>query len=404
MSAVGQVRWRTRLGLGGEFALAAYAFAATMIGTTLPTPLYGLYQHRYGFSELLITVIFATYAAGVIAALLLFGRVSDEFGRRPVLMVGLAASALSAVAFLVAGGLALLLIGRVLSGLSAGIFTGTATATLVDLLGPERSRRATLVATVANMGGLGLGPLLAGVLAQVAPLPLRLTFWVDLGLLVPAVAAIVVIREPVERSAHPKIQMQSLGVPKEMQATFVTAALGGFAGFAVLGFSSAVSPAFLSQALHVKSLAVIGLVVFAVFAASTAGQLLLEIVPEASATPAGCGALIIGMGLFALGLGIPSLALVVAGGMLAGGGQGLTFRSALGRLNAEAPPRQRAEVASSFFVVAYVAISIPVIGEGLLAQLTGLRDAGLVFAGAVAAIAAIVLVLLARYSRPDRAA
>lgn len=82
------------------FALAAYAFLATMLGTTLPTPLYALYQRRYGFSELTVTVIFAVYAAGVITALMLFGRVSDEAGRRPVLLAGLGLSALSAIALL----------------------------------------------------------------------------------------------------------------------------------------------------------------------------------------------------------------------------------------------------------------------------------------------------------------
>src|ERR1700741_4716685 len=143
---------------GAGFAMVAFAFAVAMLGTTLPTPLYPLYQQRFGFSELTITVIFATYAAGVITALLLTGRMSDEIGRRPVLLAGLALSALSAIAFLVADGLPVLLVGRVLSGLSAGVFTGTATATLVDLE-PHRRARATLIATVANMGALGCGRL-----------------------------------------------------------------------------------------------------------------------------------------------------------------------------------------------------------------------------------------------------
>src|ERR1700759_4455521 len=96
-----------RIGGTPAFALTTYAFAATMLGTTLPTPLYALYQRRYGFSELLVTVIFAVYAAGVIAALMLFGRLSDEAGRRPVLLAGLTLSALSAVLFLLAQGLPL---------------------------------------------------------------------------------------------------------------------------------------------------------------------------------------------------------------------------------------------------------------------------------------------------------
>jgi MFS family permease len=372
-----------------------------MMGTTLPTPLYPLYQRRFGFSELMITVIFATYAAGVIAALLLFGSLSDEIGRRPVLLLGLAFSALSAVAFLLANGLGLLLVGRVLSGFSAGIFTGTATATLVDLARSDRRGRATLVATMANMGGLGFGPLLAGVVAEWVSTPLRLTFWADLALLLPALAGILAMPDPVTRRPEPKLRPQALRVPVELRAIFVRAALAGFAGFAVLGLSTAVAPAFLGQALGVKSHAVVGLVVFAVFVASTAGQLLLEVVPQSVALPAGCGALIVGMGLLALGLAASSLALLVIGTMIAGAGQGLSFRSGLAGLNASSPPEHRAEVASSFFVVAYLAISVPVIGEGLLAQLAGLRSAGLAFAGVVAVLSAVVLALLAR-SRTGR--
>jgi MFS family permease len=393
--ALTSARSHGRLEGGAAFAAAAYAFMAAMLGTTLPTPLYALYQRRFGFSELIITVIFATYALGVIVALLLAGRLSDEVGRRPVLLGGLLLSALSAVAFLLANGLVLLLVGRILSGLSAGIFTGTATATLVDLLGTQRAGRATLVAAVANMGGLGSGPLLSAALASLGT-PLRLPFWVDLGLLVPALAAILLIREPVQATGRVRLRLQTLSVPPQMRTTFVSSALAGFAGFAVLGLSTAVAPAFLGQTLGVHSLVVVGLVVFSVFAGSTAGQLLLDVVPQARALSAGCAGLVMGMALLAVGLASSSLGFLVAGGVLAGVGQGLSFRAALGAINSQAPPERRGEVDSSFFVVAYVAISLPVIGEGVLAQLAGLRTAGLVFAAVVAVIAAIVLVLLAR--------
>ena len=66
-------RRRAVVGRPLAFALVAYAFAVTMLGTTLPTPLYPIYQARMGFSELTVTVIFAVYAAGVIAALVLVG-------------------------------------------------------------------------------------------------------------------------------------------------------------------------------------------------------------------------------------------------------------------------------------------------------------------------------------------
>ncbi|MGI8429131.1 MAG: MFS transporter [Solirubrobacteraceae bacterium] len=387
---------RSRLGRGAGFVVTAYAFAATMIGTTLPTPLYGLYRQRFGFSELTITVIFATYALGVIAALLLLGRLSDEIGRRRALLPGLVLSALSAVAFLLAHGLGLLLVGRALSGVSAGIFAGTATATLLDLAVSDQRGRATLVATMANMGGLGCGPLLAGVLSQWASSPLRLVFWVDLVLLIPAVIGVWVMPETVAVKDRPRLRPQAPRVPVEVRSAFVPAAIAGFAGFAVLGLFTAVAPAFLGQVLGVQSHAVVGLVVFAVFAASAGGQLALEWVPESAAMTTGCVALIGGMGVLALSLTVSSVGLLVAGGALAGFGQGLSFRAGLAALNAQSPPKRRAEVASSFFVVAYVAISIPVVGEGTLAQAVGLRAAGLAFAAAVATLSAIGLALLAR--------
>ncbi|MFD7733463.1 MFS transporter, partial [Kitasatospora phosalacinea] len=129
-----------------------------MAGTTLPTPLYGLYQERIGFSELMVTVVFAVYAFGVIGVLLLFGNVSDAVGRRPVLLCGLACAAASAVAFLAEQGLAWLFAGRLLSGFAAGLFTGTATAYVLELAPGGGGARAGGGPPPPPPGGPGGGP------------------------------------------------------------------------------------------------------------------------------------------------------------------------------------------------------------------------------------------------------
>jgi MFS family permease len=72
----------------------AYALAAVEIGLGLfasvtPSPLYHTYSVLWHFSPLTLTLIYATYAFGVLATLLLAGRVSDQVGRRPVLLVAL---------------------------------------------------------------------------------------------------------------------------------------------------------------------------------------------------------------------------------------------------------------------------------------------------------------------------
>ncbi len=383
------------LGDRAAFVGVAYAFLIIMLGVALPTPLYTLYRIEFGFSVLMLTVIFATFAVGVIVALILFGRLSDDIGRRRVLLPGLALSALSAVAFLLARGVGMLFVGRMLCGLSVGVFIGAATATLVDLA-PHARGRATLVATMVTLVGVGSGPLLAGLLSQFAAWPLHLTYVVDLALLVPAAALVWAMPEPVPASRRGRVRLQKLSVPAEMRAVFVRAALAAFAGFAVLGLFTAVAPGFLGQILGITNRAIVGLVVFSVFAASTAGQTVLMRILGPKALLAGCVGLIAGMGLLALGLDRSSLILVVVGGMVAGLGQGLSFRAGLAAVNEAAPADRRGEVASSYFVVAYVALSLPVVGVGVVAGLSDLRTASVIFAALVAAMAATVLILLRR--------
>jgi MFS family permease len=381
------------------FTLVAFAFAVVMVGTTLPTPLYALYRAAMGFSELIVTVIFAVYAVGVIAALVLTGSWSDEVGRRPMLLAGIALAAAGAVNFLIGGALlslAALLVARVLSGLSAGIFTGTATVTVVELAPPDHQDRATLVATAMNMVGVGLGPVLAGLLAQYAVLPLLLPYIIYLVLLGVAAACILVAPEPVDAADQVRLRPQRLAVPDEVRKVFVPAAIAGFAGFMVLGLFSAVAPAFLAQVIGLTNHLLVGLVVFAIFAASTAGQLLQARVPTRRALEMGCLTLIVGVGFVGASVIAASLLLLVIGAVVAGIGQGLGFRAGVAGVQEQSPPDRRSEVTSTFFAVLYVGISIPILGVGALTQAFGLVAASLVFVAIVAALSGIALAALLR--------
>ena len=377
------------------FVLVAYAFLVTMIGTTLPTPLYPLYEQRYSFGELMVTVIFAVYALGVIAGLLVFGNLSDEIGRKPVLLTGLAFSAISAFLFVFAGSLVPIFAGRVVSGLSAGVFTGTATAMLVDLAPGGRRRMASFVAVVVNLGGLGLGTLLSGLLADHARSPLRLPFIVDLVLLVPAVLGLVVTPETVQRQAF-RLRLQRLSVPPEVRSVFIRGATAGFGSFAVAGVFSSVAPVFLGAILGRTSHALAGATVFILFSASIVGQLLVSRLSDRRALILGCGLLAGGVGLLALALWIESLAALIASASVVGLGQGLVIGAGLAAINQRAPVEHRGETASSFFVVMYVGLSLPVIGVGIAANAWSLRGAGIAFSVAVAVLVLTVLVSLSR--------
>jgi MFS family permease len=385
----------------GAAWLVAFAFIVTMLGTTLPTPLYPLYQARFALSGLTATVIYALYAVGVIAGLLLFGAWSDRIGRRRMLLSGLLLSGLSAVVFLFAGNLTMLLTGRVLSGLSVAMLTGTATAALVDLAAPGRQRRASLVAAAANTGGLGTGPLLAGVLAQYAPQPVRLCFAVDLILVALAVIGLAGIPEPVAAGRRSRPRVQRLRVPTAVRGAFLRAGIAGFAGFAVLGLFAAVSAAFLGQVLHARNHALTGLVAFLAFSASTLGQFASAALPDRRALPVGCLGLALGAEVVAASLSYRSLPVLVLGALVCGLAHGLVFRAGLTMVTTASPPDQRAEVASSLFVTLYVGISIPVIGLGAAAERFGLLHSGVIFGVLAAGLALVAFLSLVSRGAPS---
>jgi MFS family permease len=383
------------------FGLLAYAFAAIMVGTTLPTPMYALYGEQMHFAVLTTTVIYATYAGGVLFALLAFGRWSDAIGRRPVLLAGVVSALASAIVFLIADSVPMLLVGRVLSGLSAGIFTGTATAAVIEAA-PEKWRtRAAAVATVANMGGLGIGPLLAGVLVEYAPAPLHLSFIVHIVLALLAGVAVLIVPETSQRTGN--IGVQRLSVPPEVRAVFVVASLAAFAGFAVTGLFAAVAPSFVSQVVGIDNHAVAGLIAGSIFFASAVAQIAARNVNPQRAVAIGCAVLVAGMAILAVALQLSSLIGLITAAVVAGIGQGISFSRGLAAVAERTPADRRAEVSSTYFVVAYVAISLPVVGEGVAAQHWGLQTAGVTFAVAVAILSAIclvgILVLEARQAR-----
>ncbi|MGW0711072.1 MFS transporter [Streptomyces sp. NPDC002643] len=381
--------------------LAGAVFAVCMAGTTLPTPLYPLYQEKFGFSELTVTVVYAVYSVGVIGVLLLVGNASDAVGRRPVLLWGLGCAAASAFCFLCATALGWLYAGRLLSGLSAGLFTGAATAYVMELAPPDGVSRATFVATAANMGGLGCGPLLAGLLAQYAAWPLYLPFVVHLALVACSAAVLLRLPETVrERRPLSTVRPERPALPPRVRAVFGPAAVASFVGFALFGVFTSVSPAFLAESLDVRDHAVSGLVVALAFFASTAGQLAVGRVGVGRSLPLGCAALLAGLALLAGALHWDRLSLVVLSALVGGAGQGLAFRGALSAVARASDADRRAAVISTLFVVAYTGISLPVIGVGLLTERIGLEGAGLAFIACMALLVSTAGVYLLR--RPVR--
>ncbi|OII70363.1 MULTISPECIES: MFS transporter [unclassified Streptomyces] len=393
---------RTAKGVGGGFAVAAvtFAFWITMAGTTAPTPLYPLYGGAFGFSPFTVTVIFAVYALGVVCGLLVFGRLSDQIGRRPTLVAATGLSVAAAALFLVAQNVAVLLLARVVSGFSAALVTGAATAALTELVPPDGRVRPATLALFANMGGLAGGTLLAGVLADIAPAPLRTPWVVMLALAAAGLVGAACTRESAAHRSGPSLQLQPLHVPAEIRSDFLRSAMAAGAGFSVLGVLTAVTGLFLGQVLHQPSHTLAGFAVFLAFACTALGQLLNRFVSPAAALPAACAGLILAGALIIAAMATGSLAPLLAAAVANGLATGVAISHGIGGITTRSAPQHRGASVSTFFAILYSMLAVPAIGVGVLIHQSSLRPAGEVFGGLVALLALAVLLSLVRTGKP----
>ena len=373
------------------FWLLAFVFAATMLGTTLPTPLYPFYQAQLHFSPAVVTVIFAVYAAGVLVALLLAGRSSDQAGRKPVLAVALGLSTLSTVVFILAPDVAALLVARVLSGLSAGLMTGTATAALTELVPASARRRASLVATATNMGGLGLGPLIAGLFAQFVPQPTVAVFEAYLAVLAVAGLCLLYIPETVRARRRLTLRLVRLYVPGQRRGEFLAAALAGFSAFSLLGLFSALAPTFLGDVLHEHHPAVQGTVVFLMFGVGTLTQVLAVRLPSRRVMVSGLGLLLVALALITTALAQAALGLFLTGTVVAGAAVGGVFLGSLATANRLATPERRGQTIATYFVACYGGLIIPVVGVGVASAQIGDFAAVVSFSVLIAALCLVAV-------------
>jgi MFS family permease len=381
------------------FWLLALVLTVTMLGTTLPTPLYVIYQSRWHFSAAMVTVTFAVYAAAVIATLLLAGRSSDQAGRRPVMAAALGASALSTVVFILAPDVGALIAARIVSGLSAGLMTGTATATLTELIPATARRRASLVATAANMAGLGLGPLIAGLFAQYAPHPTTLVFEVYLAFLAAAALVLLLVPETVPVRTRPALRFAGLGIPEQGRGEFIAAGLAGFAAFALLGLFSSLVPGFIAGQLHQGSHAVQGAIVFLLLAVGSITQVALSRFSSQRVVLAGLSLFLGALALIVAALASSGMTLFLVGTVAGGVAVGAIFLGSLATANRLAPAERRGHVISAFFVACYAGLIIPVVGVGVLSEFTGTFPAVLTFAILLAVLCLFSISRLARVAR-----
>jgi MFS family permease len=354
------------------FWAIAFSFLAVTALSTAPSALYGLYERHEHLSPITITIVYAVYAAGVTASLLLAGHLSDWYGRRAVLIPAVTLAVAAAVLFISWQSLAGLLVARVLTGLALGATVATATAYIADLdAGPDGAvtRRAGIVGVIANVGGLAIGPLAAGVLARYVPAGLTLPYVVLLVALVVALLAVVLAPEG-RPAAHPlpRYRPQRLKVPEHARGQFLAAIAGAALAFATWGLFAGLAGRFLAGPLQHPSPALTGAAIFLTFGAGIVVQTTTTNWSAHRLLSAGIPTIILGLAILVASAWTapPSLALFLIGGIVTGIGASAIFRASLVIVISTSRADERAGALATLFIAGYAALSLPVLGLGIV--------------------------------------
>jgi MFS family permease len=388
----------------------AFWFLAVLLGMFLfaasaPSPLYALYAKRLHFSSTTVTAIYAVYAAGALGALLLTGRLSDHLGRRPIVFLALLIQIAGMIAFIRANGIGALYLGRVLQGTATGIASGAISAWLLDLEPPERPRLGSLLAGIALLAGLGSGGLISSLLVQYGPDPLRLVFWILIGVYAVGLVGIMISPDVVEH--HPgwlPSMRPHVSVPQAARAQFFATTPSLVAIWSLGGLYLSLGPAL--AVLLVKSTDRVfgGLVIAALMGGGAIASAFVQKVKPRALLTNGSTIVVAGVGLTLLGVLVDAAIVLYAGSLLAGLGFGPAFSGAVRSLGPLAPPEERGALFAAIYIVVYVAISVPTIAAGLGSTKYGLKHTAYVYGLVVMVLAATTAVAVSRRARSEAVA
>ncbi|MER5548638.1 MFS transporter [Streptomyces sp. NPDC002589] len=376
----------------GSFALQASILVGLLAASSAPTPLYALYQAEWHFSALTVTVVFSAYALALLVALLAVGTLSDYLGRRPVLAGALLAEAAAMAVFATAHGVAELIAARIVQGLATGAASGAAGAALLDFEYPGRPGRAALANSVTPVSGMAAGVLASTALVQYAPAPTHTVYLVLLALFTAQAAALALTPETAHphpgawRSLRPRI-----AIAPSARRTMLLTAPGVIAAWALGGFYSSLGPGLARTIDPLAPRAVGGLVFFALSCAAALAVVAARTLPASTASTGGAAMLIPGALLTLSSPYQHSLVALFAGTVLSGVGFGAVTQSTLRQLLSRATADESAGTLAAYYVLSYLAMSIPAILAGVLTNRYGLTTAVSLYGATVVLLALTAL-------------
>ena len=395
----GVVTGATRLSSGAAFALLTSILVTLLASSSAPTPLYAVYQARWGFSPVAVTVVFGVYAVAVLVSLLVLGALSDHIGRRPVLTAALVAQAGVMLLFATASGLDVLLVARVLQGFATGAAVAAIGAALVDL----HPGRGPVANAAGAMGGTASGALISALFVELLPAPTQLVYLVLLGLFLLQAAG---VRRIAETSSRVPGAMRSLrptlALPGPVRGALAVAAPSLIAVWALAGFYASLGPSLAAIVDGSHSTILGGATLFVLAASGALTVLAFHRTNPRTFALAGTGLIIVGVTLLLAAVPARSPILFFTGTAIAGAGFGGGFQGGLRTILPLAGPAERAGVIAVVYVISYLALGLPAIGAGVRVVHSTVTHTAVLFGFGVIALAASTAVGILFTGRPRR--
>ncbi|HEY4394492.1 MAG TPA: MFS transporter [Polyangia bacterium] len=348
-----------------------------------------VYRKALGLSPAELGILFGAYALGLVPGLMLAGRASDKWGRRALVMpASVLAIVASAVLAFGTQGFTVLLVGRLLFGMGMGAVMSPGSVWVQELsppgLGPRR-------ATLALSAGFGLGPLVSGLIAELAPSPMVLPYVAHGVVMVAALHGVRVVPETAsgvsprgearEASGLPpaRVRLRDMGVLVELLPVAPWA-------FGLAAVTLAILPG-LMRPLVSRPVLFSAFVILTTLSTGVFVQRFVKRVGRrGDLLGLGAGALGVLLAAHAVAIASPALVFVVA--VLVGAGYGLVMTTGLAEVGARVPPQARGSAVGLYYVLTYLGFALPFI-HATLAKRWG--DAPTLRGSAVAAFVCLIV-------------
>jgi MFS family permease len=385
----------------GPFRWIALVLAVTAFAAAIPSPLYPVYENNFRFTAGILGLVFAAYTPGVLLMLFLVAPQSERTGRKRMLYVGMILTAVGALVFALATGVAWLALGRFISGLAVGATTSVATAAMTDLEPNRDSHHVARVAVAANFGGFALGVALSGVTVQFGPSPTHLVYL--LPVVASAVGCLGVYVSPETASeigSKLPYRIQGVSVPAGVRRPFWVAAGGIAACYSIYGFFAALVPSYVRTVLLDPHASDVGAIVALMFGMAAVTQLATSQIRDRRALLVGFPLMIGSLAglVLILPLGSWTLLAPVTGAL--GAAVGLTYMGSVTLVDRVTPEVSRGETLAGFFSVGYLALAVPTIGIAEASVHVGLATAGILLGSVLALAVALLYVVIYRTPTP----